>query len=283
VGIGLSAGAEFLAGAAQAYIKVMYANPPVVVGAPVEKGVDWVPALQFVIHDNLTVLIEPSEDTTYSAIFRLRHVDVMNIQRPISIYAVCPEEVALRSEEQANARLLRQHGYGLLVANRAGEVTLRHQAVPLIQLIPDSEYGEEVKGLPRKALRVVAQAFETYQHRPPLGVAELSEIAEGLVLKAGREAASKGWVSSGKVGPGKIAQTLDELSGCGNCKDARAALGGMRAFISRYRTASHHFPKNKKQAYVKYRECRHAFLDGIKQIKGFRTAMKRIGLSGNLP
>jgi hypothetical protein len=42
---------------------------------------------------------------------------------------------------------------------------------------------------------------------------------------------------------------------------------------------SHHFPKNPKKAAQKYRECRHGFLEGIRQVKGFRAAMKSVNIN----
>ena len=41
----------------------------------------------------------------------------------------------------------------------------------------------------------LAEAFLSYKHGAPQGAAKLAEVFEGLVLKAGREAASKTWLS----------------------------------------------------------------------------------------
>ena len=114
---------------------------------------------------------------------------------------------------------------------------------------------------------------------------DITEVVEGMVLKAGREAASstRQWIRPNEAKPGFSAGTLDALSNAPACAPARAAIGGVRGYIDQYRNTSHHFPKDKRQSYIKYRDCRHAFLDGIKQIQRFRLSLKNIGLSGSLP
>ena len=54
-------------------------------------------------------------------------------------------------------------------------------------------------------------------------------------------------------------------------------------FVKECRNLTHHWPKNKKAAHKKYADCRHHFLDGLRTIQAFRTAMKAEGLTGNVP
>ena len=114
--------------------------------------------------------------------------------------------------------------------------------------------------------------------RSPHG--DLSEIVEGMVLKAGKDAIRKKLLTSGQVKPGKTANTLDELSKLEELKQAVAAIGGVRSYVKDYRNQNHHFPKNKKLAYKRFKDCRHGFIQGLKTIQSFRTAMKSAGLSG---
>ena len=245
----------------------------------------WIPALQFVLNEHLSVLAEPSEETAYPRIFRLRHAEILNIPRPIAIYAVCPLEVSLKTDQQEEIGNLEEHGYGLLVVARDGSVSRRFSAIPLVQQLPIEEYKNEIRSLPTKLRRRIAISFDNYRHNPASGVTDITEVVEGIVLKAGREAAAttRKWISRGEAKPGYSAGTLDALAKSTDCAPARAAIGGVRGYIDQYRHTSHHFPKDKRQAYVKYGDCKHAFLDGMKQIKRFRVAMKNIGLSGNLP
>jgi hypothetical protein len=107
-------------------------------------------------------------------------------------------------------------------------------------------------------------------------------VLEGLVLKAGREAAKKGYVDPKDAKPGKPGATLAALVASAQGSSLAGAIGGVQNHISYYRNSAHHFSKNKKQAYIKYRDCRHGFLDGLKKVKQFRDAMRTMGLSGNL-
>ena len=54
-------------------------------------------------------------------------------------------------------------------------------------------------------------------------------------------------------------------------------------FVKECRNLTHHWPKNKKAAHKKYADCRHHFLDGLRTIQAFRTAMKAEGLTDNVP
>ena len=80
-----------------------------------------------------------------------------------------------------------------------------------------------------------------------------------------------------------MAGALDALYNAKQFKNVRGAIGGARSYISAYRNPGHHWPRNTKKAYEKYAACRHAFLEGIKQIQRFREAMRSVSLSGNLP
>ena len=100
--------------------------------------------------------------------------------------------------------------------------------------------------------------------------------------QAGNDAVRKEYLSKNQLGNGP-ADELDALYNAKQCKDARAAIGGTRSYIKLYRNLSHHWARTAKEAYDKYTNCRHAFLEGIKQIQQFRTATKNVGLSGRLP
>ena len=58
--------------------------------------------------------------------------------------------------------------------------------------------------------------------RSPHG--DLSEIVEGMVLKAGKDAIRKKLLTSGQVKPGKTANTLDELSKLEELKQERLVI-----------------------------------------------------------
>ena len=171
----------------------------------------------------------------------------------------------------------------MLLVDREGNVTRRLSCIPLIQQIPKEGFKGEIKGLPRKIRRRLAQSYEIYANKPSSSVADITEVVEGLVLQAGREAVRKTWINVKDAKPGYPAATLDALMAVRNCNPAMAALGGARSYIDQYRNVSHHFPKDKKQAYKKYEDCKHGFTDGIKRIHHFREGMEKIGMTGTLP
>lgn len=276
---GLSSGTDFLRNSAAAYFNQVYQHPPMQVAAEVDPSLSWKPSIQLRVNDHLVVLAEASE-TPYPIIFRLRRTDVLQLQMPISIYCVCPEEAYL--EEQAEVKELRAHGYGLLTVAANGTVQNRFSSIPIVQQIPDAEFRQEITGLPPKIKRSVSEAFDLYNHNSPAGVSNITEVFEGVILKAAREAVKKTWLKAKDAKPGATAATLAAMSLAPQFANCAAAIGGAQAYVSRYRNTAHHFPKNKKQAHRKYRDCRNAFVNGIKEVQDFRTAMKNVGLTGNI-
>ena len=274
---GLSSGDAFLASAAKAYFEGLFQSPPMLEGAALDASVKWNPAIQFQINDHLTVVVEPSE-TPYPVIFRLRLADILSLQHPIAVYAVCPEEAYLK--EQTEAKALIADGYGLLTVAADGSVQKRASCIPLIQRITQKEFAAEIAELPPRLRRRLAESFDRYQHSAPSGTADVAEVIEGMVLKAGRESARKKWINKSDARPGAPADTLAAMQKVPQCKNALAAIGAAQGYISMYRNLNHHFPKDKKQAAKKYKDCRHGFLEGLKKIVFFREAMRKIHLSG---
>jgi hypothetical protein len=170
----------------------------------------------------------------------------------------------------------------LLTVSADGSVQKRASCIPLVQQIPETAFKDGVRELPIKMRRRLAESFEHYQQDAVSGVRDITELMEGLVLKCGRDAVTKKWIQPNDAKPGYPAATLTALATTPQGKSIQPAIGGTQSYISEYRNTAHHFPKNRKQAHRKYRDCRHAFLDGIKRICAFRAALKNIGLSGNL-
>ena len=204
----------------------------------------------------------------------------MQVDMPITVYSICPEQGYLAN--QADFKRLVADGFGLLTVDDSGNAQIRSDAIPLIQQITQVELDADIKGLPKKLKGRLAQAFVRYKQSAPAGAADIAEVIEGLVLHAGQEAAKKNWISAADAKPGASARTLSAMAGASQCKNAAAAVGAAQAFISMYRNPSHHFPKDRRQAAKKYRDCRHGFLEGLKKTTFFREQMQSIGLSGNI-
>jgi hypothetical protein len=277
---GLSSGTAFLMEAANAYFTAHFQGPTIMVGVAIHRQLSWIPTIHFRIHDHLTIAAEVSEETPYPLIFNLRRTDVLRLPMPVAIYCVCPEELYLTN--QPDAKRVMNDGYGLLTVAADGTVQRRASCIPLIQQITEEEFVEEIRNLPRPLRVQLAEAFDRYNHSAPSGAAHIAEIMEGLVLKAGREAAAKGWISRGDARPGAPANTLIAMQAVAQFHNATAPIGAAQAYIAMYRNPNHHFPKDRKQAAIKYRDCRHSFLEGLRKIVFFRDAMRSIGLSGKL-
>jgi hypothetical protein len=273
----LSSGLIPLRDAARAYFAALYQNPAIHVEAEVDPGLNWKPSLHFKVNDYLTVIAEVSEKP-YPMIFHLRRVDVEHLLQPISIYCVCPEEAYL--EDQAEAKKLMEHGYGLLTVDADGKVQLRASCIPVIQIVASKFFDSEIKGMPLKIRQRLAEAYQNYLHSAPSGSSGISEILEGLIVRAAKDAVARKWIS--KSDTKNLADALDAMVASPQCKNALAALGAVRGYVSMYRNANHHFPKNRKQAAQKYLDCRHSFLDGLKKVRQFRDAMRTLGFSGAL-
>lgn len=278
-GSGLTTGDAFLIEGAKNYFKTMYQNPNISISTQIDKNLNWVPTLSFKINSHLTVAAEVSE-IPYPMILRIRRLDVQKTQIPISVYCICPEEAYLA--DQASAKALMNDGYGLVTIAADGTAQKRAGCIPLIQQIMDQEFFAEVKGLP-KVLRIrLAESFERYKFSAPSGVTDITEIMEGLILKAGRDAAVKKWISNSDAKAGNPAKTLQAMGKAPQFNNCHAAIGAVTAFISVYRNSAHHFPKDNKQAHQKYRDCKHAYIEGLKKVSLFRDAMRSVGLTGGI-
>lgn len=279
---GLTSGEEFLRDAACRCFEDLYENPMMHVNQELHKDLAWTPALRFVIHEHINVFVEPSEIGPYPRILERKHTDVLHFPQPIAIYAVCPEETIATPPQRSDMKRLQAHGFGLITVNHEGQARREFSAIPLVQVIPKAEYKAEIEGLPKKTKQRIGEAYEDYNAKPVNGVKSLTEVIEGLVTQAGKGAVQKKYLSKSVLGS-DVADILDALHDTKECKNARAAIGGVRSHVKEYRNPKHHWPANKKRAYKKYSDCRHAFMDGIKHIQRFRTAMQAIGLTGNLP
>jgi len=250
------------------------------VGTAIDDKLGWQPSLHFDATDHLVIAAEMS-DTPYPAILRLRHADLMNIDLPIAVYCVCPEDAFLSKDAQPDVHLLQAHGYGLITVDRNHHSMRRFSCIPLIQHIPDDEFKHEIDGLPKKLRARIRDAFDTYRNNAVSGLQDLSEIIEGLIYAAAKGVVRKGWAPK-ELLTKTTADVLDDLAALKECKAARAGIGAVRGFVKQYRNPSHHFPKNRKQALKKYRSAQHGFRDGLKQIPAFRDAMAGIGITISL-
>lgn len=275
---GLTPSNSLLLEATKTFFAEHYEAATIQVSKQIDVALGWSPSLHLNASEHLTIAAELS-DTPYPEILRLRHAQITNHHVPIAVYSVCPEEAFLLKEAQPEVRDLQAHGYGLITIDQHEQATRRFSCIPLIQHIPDSELRAEIAGLPKRLCMRIREAFDKYKTNPVSGLQDLSEVMEGLIYSAARASSRRGWVRKGISQESNLATVLDELAQAKELKDARASIGGVRGFVKQYRNASHHFPKNRAQAYQKYRAAQHGFRDGLKQIQAFRKAFSERGIS----
>jgi len=273
---GISSATEFIRSSVKKYLISTYSNPPVKCDEVVDQTLGWVPTISCLVNNQL-MLIEASEKP-YPEILRMRRAEMVEVPAPIAAYAACPEEAYAQNQREAADLAL--HGFGLFTVDASGNVTAKFPAIPIAQHIPESQFKDDVEGLPALHKRKARECFDLYRHNAPAGVANLAEQVEGLIVRAGRDAAKKGWITAAQS-KDSLANLLVSLQGAAQFKNADTVLSAARMYVQRYRNVAHHVPKNKKQAYRKYRDCRHAFLDGLRTMRDFKDAMNSLGLSGS--
>lgn len=280
---GLSLPHATLRDAARASFADRYGNPTFHVEKALGSQLQWVPALRFVLHGHIHVFVEPSDNGPYPRRLAMLYTKAANYHEPIAIYSVCPEapmdNASDRAADRQARKELKSHGFGLVTVDHNGVAEVEFTAIPIVQAIAEADFKQQTKNLPKGIRQPASEAFEDYLSKPVNGVKTLSEIVEGMIRKAGRDSAANGGISNTQS-RGTPADILDALHA--EHPQARAAIGGARNFINECRNLSHHWPRNKKDAYKKYAHCRHHFLGGLHTIQAFRKAMKNVGLSGNL-
>lgn len=275
---GLTPGHQFLREAAKSCFEDRYGRPTMHVDKPLSPGLAWVPALRFTVLSRINVFVEPSDSGPYPRILKMKHVEVSNFPEPIAVYSVCADGAVSAPGGLQEMRRLQSHGFGLVTVDPSGTATVVFQAIPLVQSIPEAQVKSQLKGLPQRIKQRASEAFVEYRDSPVNGVKTLSELIEGMVMKAGQDAAKRGRQIPSQV---SVARILDALHM--EFPNARAAIGGARRFVNDCRNVSHHWPRNKRDSYRKFVECKQHFLEGVRLVSSFRGAMKNENLSGNVP
>lgn len=278
--VGLTPGHQFLRDAARSCFEDRYGHPVMYEDKQLSPRLAWVPALRFTIHRHINVFVEPSESGPYPRILEIKHPEVYNFPQPITVYSVCPVSAITSPSGQKDSKRLKSHGFGLVTVDPSGTAEVLFPAVPLIQSIPEAEFKLQVSGLPKRIRQRASEAFVDYCNNPLNGVKLISELVEGMIIRAGQDAVKLGRITRRQVSQAATASLIDALYE--EFVDARAAIGGARSYFKECRNLSHHWPTSKKNSYKRYADCRHQFLAGIRMTQSFREAMKKVNLSGNV-
>ena len=276
---GLSPAHIALRDAARACFAARYGKPTFYVAKALKAQLHWTPALRFTLHGHIHVFVEPSDSGPYPRSLAMLYAKASNYPEPIAVYSICHEAAMETTAGRQERKDLKSHGFGLVTVDPTGDAQVEFTAIPIVQVIAEADFRQQTRDLPKGIRQPASEAFEDYLAKPVNGVKTLSEIVEGMVRKAGRDSAANGGISNGdaKKTPALVLDALHT-----QYTEARSAIGGARNFMDECRNLAHHWPKNRKAAYKKYADCRHHFMGGLHTIRAFRTAMKSIGLTGNL-
>jgi len=248
------------------------------VAQEINKKILWRPSLHFDWTGKQIIAIETSETNPYPVALKIAAPSIQHVQVPITMYAVCPEDLYLLKSNQKHVKELREHGCGLFTVDAEGNVTEQFGGHPLIQHIPNEEFKSEIKKIPPTIKLSASSAFIAYKNNPGNGVAEISQTIESAILNVKKIVIKKGWASNTSMG-NTVSEHLNCMMGLNDLKTARAGLGGLIRFVAEYRNTAAHPPKNAKQAFQKYYECQHAFRDGVKCLKTFCEQMKNLKIN----
>ena len=266
---------RFLGEAAEGHFKQLFEGATIKIGEAIDPNLSWRPTIHFRWSGYLTIAGETSE-RPYPRIFRVVHANVLEVQIPISMYSICGEDAYLDRNNQREIEELRAHGYGLFTVDNDGNVQRKFGCIPLIQHIPERKISDDIKPLPLKYRVKLRECYYSYNNKPESGLREASELVEGLVKSAAEKAKRKGFLPNIKS---NTADILDDMLGNPKFRDQTADIGGVRSYMRNYRNPVSHPPRNRKQAYDRFRSCQHGFLESIRQVASFHRAMKKLGIS----
>lgn len=274
----MTGASTFLVGSASKYAKSEYGATNIKYDEQIIRDLAWRPSLHFKRDKFITTAMEASE-TPYPMILRLRRADIVTLQFPIEAYSVCAAEAYDSEGGRREAKELQAHGFGLIVVDAKGAAETVITAIPLVQHVPDAECRALCVGLPKKLRLYCEKAFRTYKSNPSMGVTEISQGVEAVVVEAAGGLAKKKLLGVANPAGLALAKVLDEMWRASACQAVRGEIGGARNYVAKYRNVASHIPKNRKEALRKYVDCRNGFCEGVRKIVEWREGMGKIGIS----
>lgn len=212
--------------------------------------VRWLPTIQIKSSTTELTLVEISE-TLYPPILATAYASLINEEatRPIRVFQACSLDSYQPDKAREAVRSLKDHGYGLMTVDEAGNVDVVFQAAVLIHHIPQMKFEQSVKGLPADVRSPLARAYDLYRTDAKQGLQHAGQVVEALTHLIGSHAEKSGWLNSYKSNI-TAAKILDALYSATdkNLVDQRACFGGARQFIKVDRNSSSHPAKSARQA-----------------------------------
>lgn len=236
--------------------------------------IPWRPTLQHNINKYTTIAYEINEKV-YPPIISYSRMDVVNTNKPISVYSVCPEENLVKNMPEM--RKLQKDGFGLITIDENGNVTKHCNAIPLAQFIPRARYDSAIKDLPNSIRQRISSAYEIYNNNPIGGLEELTKIVEAISIQVAKKLKDEGKLNGNL--PGSLAGLLHSMGNANSLSNSQvAAVGGFHSYVKRFRNPSHHEPKSKSEAKRLLSNCEAGFTEGLSKILDFNNEFKKLGI-----
>ncbi|QNM82028.1 hypothetical protein H8M03_08270 [Sphingomonas sabuli] len=270
----LTPGGDYLLNAACQHFNRHFQNPELKFTEKFAANIDWRPSLHFRTPSHSIVAAQIGE-AVFPEILRRRRGSLMRSALPLTVFCVCPLEEYQNNPEEAED--LRDNGFGLITISANGGCQLQYDAVPLQHIIQLEEVELEFDGLPKKLRQRLADSYRAYSGDPLAGVRDVTEVFEEIINKAAATARRKGWITATQEAQG-LANVLQTMENRPPMNQKRQTIAAARGFTHKYRNFNHHPPAEARARARRFRECRHAFLEGLKQIRDFREDMAEVGL-----
>jgi hypothetical protein len=258
-----------IADAGLKFFKNQFGGNGLRLGEEIDQSISWRPTFHVRYTRTLIVAAEVDE-VLYPASLKIAAHGIMHYDFPVSAYLICPLEVFQSDPRQAQVNQLKKHGFGIITVDDTGLAVRQNACIPLAQHISDEELENHIRPLTSKLKVGFRSAHITFRVDAGQGLQKAGQMIEALVDNITEAAVRSGMTVSGRDAADKI----DSLYGLKDFAHHRAALGGAREFMKKYRNVASHPSKTPRQAVEKLRGCRSGFLDAIAMARNLTDVAK---------
>lgn len=266
-------GEEYLIETAISHFKNIYALSEAEIhrNKAIDKDISWRPSFYF--RQKYSIVAFEVSDNALPGIIQMSYASILSVHIPITVFSICLDE----NFSPSVLKTLQKFGFGLFTIGDDGSVSKVQEGTPLIQYISENEFSDECHDLPPKLKRRLRESYEIYLSKPQSGLSEITAIVEEIVNNVILQMIKKSWLPNNTQSQ-TLSNKLNSMMSSAHCNGAKASIGGLISYVSKYRNSSHHPAKSQKQLYEKIHNCQHGFREGIKQLTHFKQQMKYLGI-----
>jgi hypothetical protein len=269
-----SAELKHVATACLAYCKTRYGGRGLTVDQPIHGGIAWRPTFWLKPNAAMIIGVEVS-DKLYPEVLRGAAHDVSKFDFPVAVILACPLEVYVGDKKQVIVSQLRNHGFGIITVDDSGGAVSQHPCLPLAQHVSEKELEDELRGLTRTLKVAFRDAHATYRTNVGQGLQEAGQIVEAIIIALASQSVRAGYASAALKNK-TPAGIIDELYPQTRFQNHRAALGGARKFVKKYRNTASHPAQSAKDAIAKIRACRTGLIEAAGIARDLQEMMKKM-------